>query len=99
MQTKAEYIAILETAERFCAREIRKLEQLSEKSELPISAGKIKPGELGALADDLARVHKALKLETEGDANGEDLDVSKLSLDEVRTLERLTRKTGTSSAG
>lgn len=94
MRNQQSLIADLELQADMLSRELRKINKLSEENDLPIADGRISIAEINKIGVGLVEAHEALS-RARGEANkGQDegLDVSKLSLEEVRELGRLMRK-------
>ncbi|MFO0639680.1 MAG: hypothetical protein U0183_10755 [Polyangiaceae bacterium] len=94
MRNQQNLIADLELLADMLSRELRKVNKLSEESDLPIAEGRVSIADVNKIREGLVEAHEALS-RARGEASqgqGEGPDVSKLSLDEARELARLMRK-------
>lgn len=95
MRDRKQLIEDLELQSEMLSRELRKINKLSEESDLPITDGRISIADVNKIAAGLVETHEALsKARGESAGTDEAVDTSKLSLEEVRELGRLMRKAG-----
>lgn len=86
----AAHMSMLADARELVSRELSYLVESARKTDMP---GLLKPGDLNKMLDSVVRLERLLRGQaTDRTENGPTLDYSKLSLDELRTLEALQRK-------